>query len=142
MLPGISAEDCLFADVGIDPGENGCQSFEATDFLACRRRFDPSSELILWQVGVLGESNVRRGMTCRPERLKVLIDHLRRHYPARHRVVLYEAAPFPICDPVIKRVPLGSLEKHTIQPMTTLYVPPIPSSRAVDGRIMRWLDEQ
>jgi hypothetical protein len=31
MLPGISAEDCLFADLGIDPGMIGCQSFEATD---------------------------------------------------------------------------------------------------------------
>src|SRR5207244_11062689 len=27
MLPGISAEDCLFADLGIDPARNGCQSF-------------------------------------------------------------------------------------------------------------------
>jgi hypothetical protein len=34
MLPGISAEDCLFADLGIDPGIYGCQSYEATDFLA------------------------------------------------------------------------------------------------------------
>jgi len=31
MLPGISAEDCLFADIGVDPGIYGCQSFEATD---------------------------------------------------------------------------------------------------------------
>src|SRR6059036_2752839 len=85
MLPGISSEDCLFADLGVDPGQNSCQSFEATDFLASRRRFDPSSELILWQVGVLGESSVKRGMSCRPERLKVLIAHLRRHYPAHHR---------------------------------------------------------
>jgi Tetrapyrrole (Corrin/Porphyrin) Methylases len=33
MLPAISAEDCLFADLGVDPGKHGCQSFEATDFL-------------------------------------------------------------------------------------------------------------
>lgn len=33
MLPGISAEDCLFADLGVDPFVAGCQSFEATDFL-------------------------------------------------------------------------------------------------------------
>ena len=30
----------------------GCQSFEATDFLLRRRRFDPSSHLLLWQIGV------------------------------------------------------------------------------------------
>jgi siroheme synthase len=44
MLPGISAEDCLFADLGIDPGTCGCQSFEATDFLLNRRKFDTRSQ--------------------------------------------------------------------------------------------------
>src|SRR5262245_3102696 len=29
MLPAISAADCLYADLGIDPGAQGCQSFEA-----------------------------------------------------------------------------------------------------------------
>src|SRR5205814_145574 len=30
MLPAVSAEDCLFADLGVDPGTTGCQSYEAT----------------------------------------------------------------------------------------------------------------
>ena len=139
MLPGISAEDCLIADLGVDPGENGCQSFEATDFLVFRRRFDPSSALILWQVGVLGEASVRDNMSCRPERLAVLTAALRRHYPPRHRVVLYEAAQFPTCDPMIKRIPLAKLTEQTVLPMTTLYVPPKPS-RVADARIVRWLE--
>jgi hypothetical protein len=46
MLPGISAEDCLFAELGIEPSENGCQSFEATDFLVYKRKFDNRSSLI------------------------------------------------------------------------------------------------
>src|SRR5947209_10731330 len=54
MLPATSAEDCLFADLGIDPAGSGCQSFEATDFLIRRRKFDPSSNLILWQIGHIG----------------------------------------------------------------------------------------
>jgi hypothetical protein len=33
MLPAVSAEDCLFADLGVDPGAAGCQSHEAADFL-------------------------------------------------------------------------------------------------------------
>ncbi len=41
MLPGISAEDCLFADLGVDPARHGCQSFEATDFLLSQRTIDP-----------------------------------------------------------------------------------------------------
>src|SRR5262249_16481674 len=48
MLPAISAEDCLFADLGLDPATTGCQSYQATDFLNSDRQIDPSSLLILW----------------------------------------------------------------------------------------------
>lgn len=140
MLPGVSSEGSLFADLGVDPGDSGSQSFEATNFLMFRRRFDPTSALILWQVGVLGEPSIRIGMTCRPERLQVLTDVLRRHYPERHPVVLYEAAQFPMCDPVIKRISLANLPQQTVWPMTTLYVPPKPS-RVEDPRVLRWLNE-
>jgi uncharacterized protein YabN with tetrapyrrole methylase and pyrophosphatase domain len=140
MLPGISAEDCLFAELGVNPGDNGCQSFEATDFLACRRRFDPCSELILWQVGALGEASVRKGMSCRPERLRVLTDTLRRHYQKRHRIVLYEASSFPTCPSAVRRIPLEKLSNATFSPMTTLYVP-AKTARSPDARIMNWFDE-
>lgn len=138
MMPGISAEACLFADLGVDPAANGCQSFEATDFLLSRRKFDPSSALILWQVGVLGEASVRASMSCRPERLAVLTRHLERHYPPSHRVVLYEAAQYPVCDPVVKKVTLARLRRETILPMTTLYVPPVPRRRA-NRTVVRWI---
>ena len=140
MLPGISTEDCLFADLGIDPGERGCQSFEATDFLARRRRFDPTSGLVLWQVGRLGEPSVREDMFCRPQRLEVLTAALRQHYPAGHRVVLYAAAQFPVCKPFIRRVALSRLPRTTIWPVYTIYVPPLPD-RADDAKITRWYDE-
>ncbi len=55
MLPGISAEDCLFAELGVDPAAAGCQSFEATHFLLFKRRFDPHCSLVLWQIGVIGD---------------------------------------------------------------------------------------
>jgi precorrin-3B methylase len=140
MLPGISSDGCLFADLGIDPARAGCQIFEASDFLSARRRFDPTSALILWQVGLLGEASVRPGMSCRPARLKVLAEVLRRHYPARHRVILYEAAQYPGCDPLIRRVRLDKLAAETIPPAVTLYVPPLPE-RTPDPRVARWFAE-
>ncbi len=140
MLPGISADACLFADLGVNPGDAGCQSFEATDFIGCRRRFDSSSALILWQVGALGESSVRKGMSCRPERLRVLTSLLRRYYPARHPVVLYVASQFPVCDPVIERIPLAKLPDQTVMAMTTLYIPP-KGSRPLSAAVSRWFDE-
>jgi uncharacterized protein YabN with tetrapyrrole methylase and pyrophosphatase domain len=140
MLPGISSEDCLFADLQLDPGARGCQSFEASDFLACRRRFDPTSPLVLWQVGALGEPSYRPDMSTRTERLEVLTAFLRTHYPARHSIVLYEAANFPTCESVVRRIPLWRLPRTTIFTLVTILVPPLPD-RADDPKIMRWFDE-
>jgi len=122
MLPAVSAEDCLFADLGVDPGQLGCQSYEATDFLIRRRRPDPSAALILWQLSVLG----RIDAVTEPDssRMPFLVDHLCGHYPAEHEVVLYEASPYPVVGPAVQRVALGGLADAEIAAMTTLYVPP------------------
>jgi hypothetical protein len=79
-------------------------------------------------------------MSCRPGRLKHLTGVLRRAYPARHRIVLYEAAQFPICEPVIRRVALGRLSRARVRPVTTIYVPPLPD-RPVDTKIMQWFED-
>lgn len=126
MLPGISAEDCLFADLGIDPGDHGCQSFEATDFLLQQRRFDPTSHLILWQVGVVGEIVFRHKTPYRREGLKVLSRELLRTYPAEQPVVLYEASVYAVCDPVMQRIALQELETTEVSTISTLYVTPLP----------------
>jgi len=141
MLPGISAEACLYADLGVNPGDVGCQSFEATDFLAARRRFDPTSVLILYQVGVIGEAGVHRGMKARPTRLAVLGQALRKHYPAKHPVVLYEASSFPTFEPRVEQFALDQLPGMTIPAMSTLYLPPRPA-RAQDPSIMMWYLER
>jgi precorrin-6B methylase 1 len=137
MLPGISSEDCLFADLAIDPRGLGWQSFEASDFLLRRRRFDPTVALILWQVGLLGEGSVRPHMQARPERVRVLVDRLAPHYPARHSAILYEAPEFPISDPMIGRVRLRRVAEKPFYPKTTLYVPPRPTT-SYDARVARW----
>jgi tetrapyrrole (corrin/porphyrin) methylase-like protein len=138
MLPGISAEDCLFADLAIDPRGLGWQSYEASDFLLRRRRFDPTVALILWQAGVLGEGSIRPQMQARSDRVQVLIDKLAPHYPPRHPVIVYEASEFPITDPVIERVPLRRLATQNLYPKTTLYVPPRPPTGIQDARVARW----
>ena len=58
MLPAISTEDTLFADLGIDIGRAGLQSYEATRFMYYKYNFDPCAGLLLWQVSVLGEDRV------------------------------------------------------------------------------------
>jgi uncharacterized protein YabN with tetrapyrrole methylase and pyrophosphatase domain len=125
MLPGVSAEDCLFADLGLDPGEFGCQSFEATDFLLRRRRFDPTSLLVLWQVGLVGVEDIRMAALWSASGLAVLIETLLETYPRRHQVVVYEASTLPISPPKIERVALGELASAAVTATSTLCVPPL-----------------
>lgn len=133
MLPGISAEDCLFADLGVDPGETGCQSFEATDFLLYERLFDPYCALILWQIGAIGHLDYQsKGFDT--SKINVLVDHLLQFYPPTHPVVLYESATHVLFEPRIEATTLTGLRAANITAITTLYVQSLgvkPHSRAM-----------
>lgn len=122
MLPGISAEDCLFADLAIDPGQAGCQTYEATDFLLRAYRVETSALLVLWQVGFLGQVATPASPPRLP--LDVLAERLSAVYPADHEVILYEAAPYPTYEPAVDRLPLSALGDREVSPMATLVVPP------------------
>ncbi len=126
MLPGISAEDCLFADLGIDPTSGGCRSYEATDFLVYRRGADPASNLILWQIGVIAVSGFRQEPAIwNRDGLAVLTQTLLKVYRHDHEVVVYEAARLPVCDPRVERVALEDLPHAAVTPLSTLFVPPM-----------------
>ena len=128
MLPAVSAEDCLFADLGVDPGRTGCQSYEATDFLVTNRVVETTAALILWQVSVIGEANAVS--TPRQEGLRFLAERLAELYPADHLVTLYQASPYPVAEPIIRTVPLGGLAESELPALATLYVPPTAPAHA------------
>ena len=140
MLPGVSAEDCLFADLGLDPLAEGCQSFEATHFLVRRRRPDPTVPLILWQIGVIGATAYRREALWNRDGLAALAEALCEEYPPGHEGVVYEAAMLPVCAPTILRVPLAELPSAPVTTASTLYVPPAgeaPFDAAMAARLRR-----
>ena len=123
MLPGVSAEDCLFADLGVDPASSGCQAYEATDFVMHRRRIDPSSSVILWQVGVVGDWTFQHTGYSNAG-LPLLVEKLLEYYRPEQTVVVYEAAVLPGCEPVIRPVPLCQLPAAPLSSASTLYIPP------------------
>jgi tetrapyrrole methylase family protein/MazG family protein len=137
ILPGISAEACLFADLLIDPGSCGCQSFEATDFLLRKRRFDPSSHLILWQVSVIGALGHVQNFD-NLEGATILTRVLAEHYDLSHIVTLYQAAQYPFFEPVIESFPLRDLPTAKFSRISTLYISPIKEVRC-DEAMMREL---
>jgi uncharacterized protein YabN with tetrapyrrole methylase and pyrophosphatase domain len=124
MLPGVSAEDCLFADLGVDPALHGCQSFEASSFLLRRRKVDPSAALVLWQIGALGVSTYSTRTLWNRDGLDLLVEALLEVYPAEHEAVVYEATLLPVCDPLIQRVPVARIAETKVSTYSTLYVPP------------------
>jgi uncharacterized protein YabN with tetrapyrrole methylase and pyrophosphatase domain len=122
MLPAVSAEDCLFADLGVDPAAAGCVSFDATDFLLRSRPVDTSSALILWQISVIGDLTALA--EPRLDNVRVLVERLLEDYPGDHGVVVYEASPYPVAEPVIERVRLDRVSHAPLTALSTLYVPP------------------
>ena len=136
--PGISAEDCLFADLGVDPGERGCQSFEATDFLLRRRIFDPTSTLVLWQIGGIGVFDFHTKPLWSRQGLEVLERELLRHYAAEHEVVIYEAVPYPTLPPKILRIPLAELAGRRSPSAPPSTFRRSPTARAIRRCAKRW----
>ncbi len=123
MLPAVSAEDCLFADLGVDQ-VGGCSSYEATDFLLNARIIDPASHLILWQIGGLGDATYHRHDYA-IRGLDQLARKLAAHYGPNHTVTLYEAALYPGVEPIVRSGSIHLLPHGKPTPNATLYVPPL-----------------
>lgn len=134
MLPAVSAEDCLFADLGVDPGRAGCQSYEATDWLVNARVFDTGAPLILWQIAVVADRSLTE-LTSDPRRVAILSEVLMRYYPPEHIVTVYEAAIFPTGRPKVERLALRDLARARITQQSTLYVPRLAAPRADAERL-------
>ncbi|MGJ4728200.1 diguanylate cyclase [Luteimonas sp. SDU101] len=128
MEPGISAEACLYADLGLDPGRYGVQSIEATQLMVYERVPDTAGLVLLWQVALAGDTSCTR-FHAEPAGLQALVDRLQRWYPADHGVILYEAARLPIETPRIEHLCLHELPHARYEEYTTLVIPPLPQER-------------
>ena len=122
MEPGISAEDCLYADLGIDPGRHGCQHFEAGQLRFYKRRIDNTACLVLWQVGLVGDRSLGRFQTG-PAYRQLLVDLLSQDYPLEHEVIIYRGATLPIEQPRIRRIALRDLPHVLLTAEETVVLP-------------------
>jgi precorrin-6B methylase 1 len=122
MEPGISAADCLYADLGIDPIKYGCQHYEASQLMRYRRSLDSSAYLVLWNIdsppeAIVAEANV---VAYR----KVLVDVLAAEYPQQHSILVYHPADSPQSMPKIARLSLALLPTADIGPHACVVIPP------------------
>ena len=125
---GISAEDCLYADLSIDPGKTGCINYEASQFMFYQRNIDPAAHLVLWQVGLAGDKSLAKFSTGKAYR-QVLVDLLLETYPENHQVILYEAKVLPIDTMRAEFINLTDLPDAELHMHTTLVIPPSEKMR-------------
>lgn len=121
--PGISAEDCLYADLQIDPGEFGCAHYETSQFMFYKRQIDTAAYLILWQVCIAGDTTFTQLSTNASYR-EVLIQILLKFYPSDHTVILYEAPTLPVHTFRRTEIMLQDLVNAELNQQTTLVIPP------------------
>lgn len=124
MLPGVSAEDCLIADLEVDPAAHGLQTYEATFFVTRRLTVDIRVPLVLWQVGLVGDHGFSRsGYDGR--HLDLLLTRLADLYGPDHEVVVYEAAQHPLARPRVLSRRVSELTQADLSAISTMFIPPL-----------------
>ena len=137
MLPGISADAALYADLNIDPATSGSQAYEATQFLLTHRVVDTAAALILWQIGLVGEHTLKVQSPGK-KGLEAITRLLLEKYPRDHRVCVYEAATLPGFEARKEWVELNQLPEVKTQSISTLFVPPATELEFASERL-EWL---
>lgn len=140
LLPGISAMDCLFIDLKLDPGR-GLQIYEATDMLLLQRPLQPEVACLIWQIGAI-ESLLYSVATNRPERFSRLKNYLLQYYPPEHKVIAAYSSTFPLIPSLLTEFPLGEIEAYAqkLHAGVTLYIPPVSTRPVVDLELLKDLD--
>ncbi|KAJ8095690.1 hypothetical protein PM082_022948 [Marasmius tenuissimus] len=83
MLPGVSAEDFLFSEIGFDPAVPGCVSQEATYIVLQDKALDPTVHNIIWQVG----SVCAAAMVFDNSSFHLLVDKLEKSFGNDHKLI-------------------------------------------------------
>jgi hypothetical protein len=128
MLPAVSSIDCLFADLGVDPGSEPTYIVEATDLLLRRRTIPTDGHVIIMQPGAVGDPGFHYHGSSRPEMTNFL-EYLASFYGREHNLVVYQAARFVLDKARVAHVSiaalLGGRAQEVINGISTLYIPPI-----------------
>ena len=141
VLPGVSAMDCLFAELMVDPCVAGMQMYEATDLLLRRRPLQPDVPALIWQIGCV-ETRLHTTRASRPKRFERLRSHLLRFYPPEHQATAAYSTPHPLMPSTVHRFVLRDIcdYAHLLHAGFTLYVPPVHERPVEDHELLRQMD--
>jgi uncharacterized protein YabN with tetrapyrrole methylase and pyrophosphatase domain len=136
LVPGVSSLDTLLCDLGVDPGSDGLQLYEATDLLVRQRPLQNDVACVITQAPMVADA-LNRPAARDVGNLALLQAYLLQFYPADCEVVLATSSPHPLLEPLIQQVRLGSLAAGLVQSaqLTTLFIPPVKRRAIADARL-------
>jgi precorrin-6B methylase 1 len=126
LLPALSATDCLFADLRIDPGVIGVQILKASAVLSHDTFLATDNHVVLVQVGSVGD-NTFSFTGYKHTKLDRFFNRLISIYGEEHDSIYYVAAILPGLDPVAIVRKLGAYRDAAVLDSVnaaTLYLPP------------------
>ena len=127
MKAGVCALDTLCADLGVDPCNPGLQTYEATEILIRPRKVDTTANVVLWQVGLIGESGYRR-LGFLNNNFSYFINWLQSIYGDNFEITHYIGSRYPSIEPIIEVYKLQELHDPSnqakINGLSTFYIPP------------------
>ena len=137
VMPGVSAMDCLFAELMVDPCVSGLQMYEATEMLLRRRPLQPDVPALIWQIGCV-ETTLHTMRRSKPERFERLQSHLLQFYPAEHTVTAFHSTPHPLARSTSLRFSLGEMcaQAHALHAGFTLFIPPAHARPIKDRELL------
>ncbi|MGB7128513.1 MAG: SAM-dependent methyltransferase [Candidatus Rhabdochlamydia sp.] len=118
MKSAVCALDCLCSDLGIDPSHPGLQTYEATHMLTRGQKLDTTMHVVLWQVGLIGETGFRFQGFSNPN-FSVLIEYLQKHYGLDYPVTHYFASRYSFASSTMKTYRLSEMHDRDIQKKIT-----------------------
>ncbi|HEL8398066.1 TPA: methylase, partial [Legionella pneumophila] len=140
VCPGISTQDCLYADLRFDPASGGIQSFDATEYLLYDKVVDPSSHVVIYQIGMVGNLGLPTNK-INFEALNFIKKKLIELYKKEKKAVIYEAALYPGTHPKISEFDLEQLDRQELTTLSTLYIPPDKIQRMPSSDALRLLNQ-
>ena len=140
ILPGVSAMDCLFVDLKVDPAE-GLQMYEATDLLLRQIPLFPYIPCLIWQIGAV-ETRLYSQSTSKPERFSRTKNYLLKYYPPDHKVTAVYSSSFPLVPSQLTTFALKDMEMYAqdLSSGVTLYIPPVQVRPIVDHELLKDMD--
>jgi predicted 2-oxoglutarate/Fe(II)-dependent dioxygenase YbiX/precorrin-2 methylase len=132
LIPAVSAIDCLFADLRIDPGVSGMQVLKASHVLRDDAVLATDNHVVFIQIGSVGD-NTFSFSGFKQAKYGDFFEKLISIYGENHDSVYYVAPIFPGCDPVTIVRKLHEYRDSSVLGSVhaaTLYVPPAGVSYA------------